>query len=591
MGSFKFNKNTNAENWIKQIDYSNLHHIKYVCDFLEHINEWRDINWSDINYYFKVNYFRNKEFYYENYITLLNCLIDFGEPAVKSFGKYLTESWFFSVIWDNYYGLFLDTNNYPFFFEIYFQDYIKKCSSSGMILSEFLDRTKRDSLTFLQMSPDSKRFILEKLQSKDIYERTTAAYFLTSSKNIDVLDVSIKIIKEIDINDYTAFIYTYSIMIISNIVSTHREQISKVQIQAIKEAIFKCIDNYFLCRFLHNDIFDYFLEPEFEKFAEIFEWKTDQLFEKAKIHAYTKNWEKLRSLWEDVRNDFYVFYFAQTDRNSKFLIMCVISEVSKELTDNTIADFFIKLIKQTEDYDILTEAIGHYEYIKKDTNYSSVKEFDLERYKEKRKKLFDNKMINNSIADFFLNIIKQTEDYDILTKAISYYEDIIKKDPNYSKVREFNLERYKEKRKKLYENKMETKGKAEIEAKRVENDVSESRDYKTLQDLSADSWGRVGEVQTELVRFFEYYESQFGEKILANITENDLFEEITIIFVEIYDILLSIHRSDYFNFLYFLMNKDKIPTTKESLEILKKELPSLLEGYKKTIDELMEENF
>lgn len=100
------------------------------------------------------------------------------------------------------------------------------------------------------------------------------------------------------------------------------------------------------------------------------------------------------------------------------------------------------------------------------------------------------------------------------------------------------------------------------------------------------------EIQDEIENFFPMYEKMTGEDLLSSYKANNLFEEFTNIFVEIYDVLFSIHRGDIFNFLMYLLDKDKIPpANKQDVENFRNEIHNILKEYKFVIDRLVEENY
>ena len=233
MDSLKINKDTDAKEWIKDIDFSSPNHLEFVCDYLEHINEWRDFD-----HYFVVNYDRYREFYFHNYCILLDSLANFGEIASKPFGKYLYDSWFFDDHWGGSYNKFKETKNYIFFFEIYTQDYRRRClvySSSDE--SMFIESSRTDSLTFLQMSPNSKDFLIKKLKSGDIYDKTKAAYFLTSCQDIDIIEPILSTLNEVPLNDdnLSCYFYTYIVMTISNLINSNLVLLDEDHIKSIKQ--------------------------------------------------------------------------------------------------------------------------------------------------------------------------------------------------------------------------------------------------------------------------------------------------------------------------------------------------------------------
>ncbi len=100
MDSFSFDENTDAKDWLKKIDQNNPEHILYIKKFIEQIFQWGR-QWG-------------LDFYYKDFILLLESLIEFGEPAAKYFAKYLYSTEVYGT--KKYYDQFLETNNYSFYF-------------------------------------------------------------------------------------------------------------------------------------------------------------------------------------------------------------------------------------------------------------------------------------------------------------------------------------------------------------------------------------------------------------------------------------------------------------------------------------------
>lgn len=406
------------------------------------------------------------------------------------------------------------------------------------------------------MSSDAIIFIRDKLKSGDIFEKITAAYYLTSSQDYVDLDLFIEISQKmdyeeggIDKEDVREFLFTYCIIGISNIISNHPEFLNENRTKEIQKIVLKVVNKYLFEGVGIHDMVNYYLAREFEKLAEFLKWEPDQLFDKGKIYAdtihETENFDKFLLIWQDTKEHFYESFFSTSSNHFKNYILYPIEVVGEKILDNSIADFLVKVIKSTdENKELHYSAISTYEYVKKDPTYQTNKEFPLEKYIEKRRKFYQKK------AE-----LKKKEE---------------------------------EKRKAEV---AEKEAKEKLHSDTLTDSNSEKNWYKTLKDVMIDP-ERIKEVKKELENFFQDYETPTGENLLAKYKENDLYEEVITIFVEIYDALLSIHRSDYYNFLFHLENRDKIPpATKQDIEKFKKELPEFLKEYKKTIDEMLEEIF
>ena len=82
------------------------------------------------------------------------------------------------------------------------------------------------------------------------------------------------------------------------------------------------------------------------------------------------------------------------------------------------------------------------------------------------------------------------------------------------------------------------------------------------------------------------------EDFLAKYKKNDLFEEFILLIVDMEEDIFSVHRSDVYNFLNYLVGSNLLPqATKQDLEKFVKEKNINLKGYRKYVDSISEEKY
>ena len=80
--------------------------------------------------------------------------------------------------------------------------------------------------------------------------------------------------------------------------------------------------------------------------------------------------------------------------------------------------------------------------------------------------------------------------------------------------------------------------------------------------------------------------------LLSEYKKNNLFEEFIWLIVDMEEDIFSVHRSDVYNFLMYLVGSNLLPqATKQDLEKFEKEKNINLKGYRKYVDSISEEKY